>query len=174
MSITRQEQDRQVAELKAEHPELEQHNLWTCVKGKMVPYHDAKQNVKLSLPVKNSLLGKVKYFECLQNETALLLYLLKHRPFKGKQDGKHKTSSVWYHQKGLIVASVGVEKMSKDLGVDERRIRRWTRRLREAGLIRTFYENREAVYVLGEIIKGEEVFFYAKQTKVIKMKDYLL
>jgi hypothetical protein len=171
MSLPRQEQDRQVKLLETEHPHCRE---WNEHRGKMYPYYDAKQDVKNTTAVRNTLLERAKHTECLQNETTLLIYLLKHRPFKGKADGKHKTSSVWYHQRGKIVASVGMEKMAKELGVDERTIRRWTKHLREAGLIQVRYENREAVYVLGEIVDGKEVFFYAKQLRVINMKDYLL
>jgi hypothetical protein len=102
--------------------------------------------------------GRTK--KVLQNPTTLLLYLLQHKPWEGKKD-KHNTYHNWYLGKKLIVASVSVERMSADLGVHEKTVRNWLNSLHSAGIIRKLKVGKENIYILGEVIGKEEVYYYA-------------
>jgi hypothetical protein len=78
----------------------------------------------------------------------------------GKKD-KHDTYDTWYRKRRLIVASVGVEKICADLGVHEKTVRNWVNALHKSGVIRKLKDGKENVYVLGEVINNEELFYYS-------------
>jgi len=100
----------------------------------------------------------------LQNPTTLLLYLLQHRAWEGKRD-KHNTYDTWYRKRRLIVASVGVEKICADLGVHEKTVRNWVNALHKSGVIRKLKDGKENVYVLGEVINNEDLFYYSGEIR---------
>jgi len=107
--------------------------------------------------------------ESLKNPTLLLLYLLQHKPFDGKGD-KHHTWTYWYKKRKLIIASVGIEKMSLDLGVSERTTRRWVKQLSQDGLIITLKSGLENLYVLGIVEGRNERFLYCGEVKPDEVK----
>ena len=111
-------------------------------------------------PVKVGLFNVARLNRDLQNPTTLLLYLLQHRTWEGKKD-KHDTYDTWYLKRGLIVASVGVEKICVDLGVHEKTVRNWTNALHKSGVIRKLKSGREGIYVLGEVIDNKELYYYS-------------
>jgi len=119
----------------------------------------AYENTRFSM-VRAGIFNVAKEKKELQNPTTLLLYFLQHRPWKGKRD-KHDTYRTWYVRRGLIVASVSVEQMCKDLGVHEKTIRNWIKTLHESGLIDKIKVGQENIYVLGQVIEGEERFYYS-------------
>jgi hypothetical protein len=100
----------------------------------------------------------------LKNPTTLLLYLLQHRAWEGKKD-KHDTYETWYRKRRLIVASVGVEKICADLGVHEKTVRNWVNALHKSGVIRKLKDGKENVYVLGEVINNEDLFYYSGEIR---------
>jgi len=99
----------------------------------------------------------------VQSPTLLLLYLLLHKAWKNKKD-KHNTWDYWYVKKHLIVASRGEEQIAVDLGVSTRTIERWSAALEADGLIIKYVQNRENVYVLGEIKGDNELYLYSGGT----------
>jgi hypothetical protein len=99
-----------------------------------------------------------------RNPLALLIYLLEHSPFVDKTD-KYNTWGYWYVKRGLIVVSVGEEKMAVDLGVDERTIKRWVKQLNRDGVIITFKSGLENLYILGVVQDNVEKHFYCGEIK---------
>lgn len=114
--------------------------------------------------VRAGLINMGRKHRILQNPTTLLLYLLQHRPWEGKKD-KHNTYEHWYLEKKLIVASISVGQMSADLGVHEKTVRNWLNSLHGAGIIRKVKVGMENVYVLGEVVGKEEVYYYTGEAK---------
>jgi hypothetical protein len=164
MSLSRQEQERQVQALINERPELKGHLEFAQKKGKMVPYFDAKIDYKNTIGVKKSIMENISSKKSLQSPVILLMYLLQNRPWNGKSD-KHHTQDYWYNQRGLITASKSEKKIAEDLGLPKRTIQRWKKQLLKDKLMDVILENRECVYVLGQIIDGIEVFFYEVRTR---------
>jgi hypothetical protein len=110
--------------------------------------------------VRAGMINTVRQCKVLRNPTALLFYLLQHKPWEGKKD-KHDTYGYWYVKKHLIVASVSVEKMAADLGVHEKTVRNWIEELHESGIIKKVKIGLENIYVLGEVTDTGEKYYYA-------------
>ena len=110
--------------------------------------------------VKAGFFNVARVISDLQNPTTLLLYLLQHRAWEGKKD-KHDTYNTWYLKRRLIVASVGVEKICADLGVHEKTVRNWLKGLHKSGVIRKVKAGLDNVYVLGEVIDRQDLFYYS-------------
>jgi hypothetical protein len=161
MSLSKQEQERQVAQLKAEHPELQKHNTWTCIKGEMVPEYEAEYRDENTTGIRNEIFDTIKKYSSLRTGAlALLLYFIRHRNWTGRNDGKHNVISVWRKQKGLIVCSRSKKTIAEELGVSKRTIRNWTKELVADGLVQVVVENRENVYIIGRIVDRKETYFY--------------
>jgi hypothetical protein len=114
--------------------------------------------------VRAGLINMGRKHRTLKNPTTLLLYLLQHKSWEGKKD-KHNTYDHWYLKKKLIVASIGVDQMCADLGVHEKTVRNWINSLHDAGIIRKVKVGMENVYVLGEVVGKEEVYYYTGEAK---------
>ena len=110
--------------------------------------------------IKARLYDRAKSCKSLQNATTLLLYLIQHSAWEGKND-KHDTYKHWYEKEQLIVSSRSQAQISKDLGVSVRTVQRWLDELEQDRLIHRDTEGRENVYILGKVVGGShEVYFY--------------
>lgn len=108
----------------------------------------------------------------IQNPTILLLYLLQHGPWQGKQD-KHHTWDKWYCKKHLIVVSISIEKMAVDLGVTKKTIKNWLKALEADNYIVKRKEGRENIYILGEVIGQDKLYLYSSGTTKQKVERML-
>ena len=129
---------------------------------KIEPSKPKKASRKQFIQMEYGFVDKVKDADCHHNPTALLMILLKHRTWKGKMD-KHHTYTYWYEEKGLIVASRGVESLAEELGTCERTVRKYLKQLADIGDIEIkkgekFGSHRENVYVLGTVDKDGNEF----------------
>ena len=138
---------RKIVKAKAENPEK---------KGDLQPKEYSNEHYS---NVRAGLINMGRKNRVLQNPTTLLFYLLQHKPWKGKKD-KHNTYEKWYLKEKLIVASVSIERMSADLGVHEKTVRNWLNSLHSSGIVRKVKVGMENIYVLGEIVGKEEVYYY--------------
>jgi hypothetical protein len=144
---------------KAPHREKTSRINWDTVEKKTNLSPKTYPTAHYSL-VKAGIFNVVRKKRVLQNPTTLLLYLLQHRSWEGKKD-KHDTYGTWYLKKRLIVASVSVDKICADLGVHEKTVRNWINGLDKSGVIKKVKDGLENVYVLGEVIDREELFYYS-------------
>jgi hypothetical protein len=145
-----------------EHPETKDLNGWQVKGGKVVPRYEAEVCVKNTTAIKNEVFQNFPRLKSLRSAAfGLLVYFIYHRNFPEKKD-KHNTREVWYHQRGLIVASRSINTIAKDFGVHRSTILDWIEALEKDGLLRRELENRENVYVIGQIVDNREVYFYAK------------
>jgi hypothetical protein len=144
------------------HPETKSVQTWRNVKGTALPHYEAEVCVKNSTAVKNEIFRNMPRFKSLRSAAlGLLLYFIYHRNYPDKKD-KHNTREVWYHQRGLIVASRSLGTMASDFGVARSTIKDWIDALEMDGLVKRELENRENVYVIGKIVDRKEVYFYAQ------------
>ena len=109
--------------------------------------------------IQAKLYNRARSCKSLQNATTLLLYLIQHSAWEGKND-KHNTYKRWYEKEQLIVASRSQEQIAKDLGVSVRTVQRWLDELEQDRLIHRDTEGKENVYILGKVVGSHEVYFY--------------
>jgi hypothetical protein len=112
--------------------------------------------------IRDTIFNKSRESKSLQNSTTLLIYLIQHSAWEGKND-KHDTYENWYLEKRKIVASRSQEQMAADLGVSVRTIQRWLDELERDKLIERDIEGRENVYILGKVKGDKEFFFYERK-----------
>ena len=86
-----------------------------------------------------------------------------HKGYETKKDKRHQTGKYWYCQRKLIVASVGQEKISRDLGIHISNVKRYLNKLIENDDIRREIEKRENVYVLGYVDKDAVEHYYHRR-----------
>jgi hypothetical protein len=146
-----------------EHPEAKNNQSWQRTRdGKIVPFYDADVCVKNTTAIKNEIFQNIPRFKSLRSAAlGLLINFIYHRNFPAKKD-KHNTRKVWYHQKGLIVASRSLGTIAEDFGVARSTIQDWVAALEADGLIKVELEKRENVYIMGKIVDRTEVYFYAE------------
>jgi hypothetical protein len=160
MSLSRQEQERQVEQLKKERPELIKHKDWSEIKGRMIPIYEADYRYENTTGIRNEIFDTARKYKSLKGPMLLLSYFIKHHNYVGKGRDKHKTVEVWRKQKGFIVCSRSKKTIANDLGVCQKTIRNWTKELEADGLVQVEVENRENVYIIGKIIDRTETYFY--------------
>ena len=115
--------------------------------------------------IQAKLYNRARSCKSLQNATTLLLYLIQHSAWEGKND-KHNTYKHWYEKEQLIVASRSQEQISKDLGVSVRTVQRWLDELEQDRLIHRDTEGKENVYILGKVVGNhmKSIFTIARKT----------
>lgn len=131
-------------------------------KGELTRYTTAIQSVKNTTAIENEVFDNFKYCPELIKHWALLSYLIKCKAYPTKTcEDKHHTRTYWYEQKGKIVASISIKRLSGVFGVSYRMMRYWINGLVKCGVIERILEKRENVFILGEIKNGKEYFFYS-------------